>query len=73
MRRATDIKDDELRAFCERFKERFHTTRTRAEWFLTSLEGHTHVPVRDLRDLLRRMERLNLVSATSKSKFFLLR
>lgn len=62
MRRANEIKDDELRGFVEWFRQRFKRKETRREWFEASLEGAFHIPVRDIKDIVKRMERLSLVS-----------
>lgn len=67
MRRAHDVTDQELRNFAEWFLQRFKKKETRRAWFETSLEGAFQVPVRDLKDLLRRMERLALVRVSRTS------
>ena len=61
MRRAHDITDTELRDFVEWFRQRFHVRKTRLPWLSTSLEGRFHVPVRDLKDLFKRMDDLGLI------------
>lgn len=61
MRRAHDIADSELRDFCEWFVQRFRVKKTRREWFATSMEGRFHVPARDLKDLVKRLEGLGLI------------
>ena len=61
MRRANDISDAELRGFCEWFYSRFKKKETRRQWFETSIEGTFHVPTRDIKDVVRRMARLELV------------
>lgn len=67
MRRANEITDDELRGFAEWFYQRFRKKETRQEWFETSLEGAFQVPVRDIKDIVKRMERLSLVSVKRTS------
>lgn len=80
MRRANDISDAELRDFCEWFQIRFKTSQqrqwlgqpiaahhTRREWFLTSVEGTMHCPVKDCKKLLRRMRHLGLIATHQDS------
>lgn len=67
MRRANEIRDDELRGFVEWFLQRFRKKETRREWFEVSVEGAFRIPVRDVKDIVKRMERLNLVSVKRTS------
>lgn len=67
MRRAHDVTDQELRNFAEWFLQRFKKKETRREWFEVSVEGAFQIPVRDVKDIVKRMERLNLVSVKRTS------
>lgn len=61
MKRATEIKDAELKSFCEWYLQRFKANPTNARWFATSLEGAMHCPHRDVKDLLKRMDRAGMI------------
>lgn len=61
MRRAFDIKDTELKDFCELYLQRFKANPTNIRWFSISLEGAMHCPHRDVKDLLKRMQRAGMI------------
>lgn len=73
MTRANEITDQQLEGFCEWYGQRFKKRMTRRAWFETSLEGAMHVPARDVKDLLRRMEALDLIRATKANVVLLKR
>lgn len=61
MRRAYEITDIQLSDFCEVYLQRFKKNPTNARWFALSLEGHMHVPHRDVKDLVKRMETAGMI------------
>ena len=61
MSRANEIKDAELKSFCEWYLQRFRANPTNVRWFSVSLEGAMKCPHREVKDLLKRMQRSGMI------------
>lgn len=61
MIRASEITDQQLANFCEWYQQRFKANPSNVRWFSVSLEGAMHCPHREVKDLLKRMERAGMI------------